>query len=77
MKTLFSLSLASLILASTQASAVCISIFNTCNDSVTADTDVIAEGPFTINAKNGCQQANISPTITAVGAAPLSYTLTD
>jgi len=68
MKTLFSLSLASLILASTQASAACISILNTYNGSAPANTDVIAEGPFTINATNGCQQANISSTITAVGA---------
>ncbi|MNG00445.1 hypothetical protein D3C81_1521980 [compost metagenome] len=68
MKTLFALSLASLILASTQASAACTSILNTYNGSVPANTDVIAQGPFTINSTNNCLQANISSTITAVGS---------
>jgi hypothetical protein len=68
MKKLFALSLASLILASTQASAACTSILNTYNGSVPANTDVIAQGPFTINSTNGCLQANISSTITAVGS---------
>lgn len=75
MKILFSLSLASLILASTQASAACISILNTYNGSVPANSFVIAQGPFTITNANGCRQANISATITASGAgsAPKLY----
>lgn len=66
MKVLIAFSFAGLILAS-QASAACTSIRNTYNGTVSASSDVIAQGPFTITGANGCRQANISSTITAVG----------
>jgi len=68
MKTFFALSLVGLILAAGQASAACINIRNTYTGSVPANSSVIAEGPFTMTTANGCAQANISSTISAVGA---------
>lgn len=67
MRILIAFSLAGLILVS-QASVACTSIRDTYSGTVPANSDVIAQGPFTITGANGCRQANISSTITAVGA---------
>ncbi|VVM47056.1 hypothetical protein PS662_00585 [Pseudomonas fluorescens] len=67
MKVLIAFSFAGLFLAS-QTSVACTSIRDTYSGTVPANTDVIAQGPFTITGANGCRQANISSTITAVGA---------
>lgn len=68
MKKLAALSLAGLIFAATQVSAACISIKNTYNGSVPANSEIIAYGPFTVTSSNGCSMANISSTIAPLGA---------
>jgi hypothetical protein len=68
MKTVLALSLVGLILAAGQVSAACTNILNTYSGTIPANSFVIAQGPLTITNANGCRQANISSTITAVGA---------
>ncbi|MNL03823.1 hypothetical protein D3C87_1243710 [compost metagenome] len=68
MKTLLALPFAALMFASSHASAACVYIQNTYSGIVPANSDVIVQGPFTITGANGCRQANITSTITALGA---------
>jgi hypothetical protein len=67
MKIVLALSRASLTLTTGQVSAACTNILNTYNGTVSANSFVIAQGPFTITSVNGCRQANISSNITALG----------
>jgi hypothetical protein len=68
MKIFLTFSLAGLILAAGQASAACIYIQNSYSGTVPANTEITVQGPFTITSANGCQQANISSTITGLGS---------
>lgn len=68
MKTLLALPLAALILLSGQATAACTYIQNTYSGIVPANSYVIVQGPFTITGANGCRQANITSTISALGS---------
>ncbi|PYY72001.1 hypothetical protein CRX42_03205 [Pseudomonas jessenii] len=67
MKTLLALPFAALIIASEQVSAACVYIQNTYSGILPADSEIIVQGPFTITGANGCQKANITSTITALG----------
>lgn len=67
MKTLLALPFAALMIASGQVSAACVYIKNTYSGIVPANSEVIVQGPFTITGANGCRQANITSTITALG----------
>lgn len=66
MKILTALTFAGMILVN-QASAACTNIRETYRSTVAANSDAIALGPFVISGNNGCRQANISSTISAVG----------
>ncbi|MGJ7516101.1 hypothetical protein ACSFE6_17450 [Pseudomonas baetica] len=68
MKTLLALPFAALMLVSGQASAACTYIKNTYTGTVPANADIVVQGPFTITGANGCRQANISSTISALGS---------
>jgi hypothetical protein len=68
MKILTAFSLAGMLLAINHASAACTNIRDTYSGTVPANSFVIAQGPFNITSANGCRQANIQSTISAVGA---------
>ncbi len=68
MKTLLALPLAALILSTDQASAACIYIQNTYSGVISANSEIIVQGPFTITGANGCSKANITSSIRALGA---------
>ncbi|MCV4341946.1 hypothetical protein [Pseudomonas capsici] len=70
MKKLMALSIASLMFAATQASALCLNLTDRYSGTVPANSEVIAYGPITITAQNGCSMANIASTISALGAGP-------
>lgn len=67
MKIFMAFSLAGMILAS-QASAACTNIREAYRGTVPASTFIVALGPFEITAANGCKNAVISSTISAVGS---------
>lgn len=66
MKILMTVSLMGLVLVS-QASVACTNIRDTYRGTVPAHSFVVAQGPFEITGANGCRNANISSTISAVG----------
>jgi hypothetical protein len=68
MKILTAFSLAGMLLAINHAYAACTNIRDTYSGTVPANSFVIAQGPFNITSANGCRQANIQSTISAVGA---------
>jgi hypothetical protein len=68
MKILTAFSLAGMLFAINHASAACTNIRDTYSGTVPANSTAIAYGPFNISSANGCRQANIQSTITAVGA---------
>ncbi|WP_338512976.1 hypothetical protein VRB20_12975 [Pseudomonas poae] len=68
MKKLIALPFAVLMLASMQASALCLSINDSYTGTVPPDTEVTAYGPFSITPANGCLTASIEAMVFAGGA---------
>ncbi len=77
MKTFFTLSLAGLLFAAGQVSAACIYMQNSYSGILPANSETTVQGPFTITSANGCQQANISSTITGLGSGSPPYLFID
>ncbi|WP_296261554.1 MULTISPECIES: hypothetical protein [unclassified Pseudomonas] len=70
MKRLLAISFVSLAALSFQASALCLKITNSYSGTMAANSKIVAYGPFTITSVNGCSQANITASVSAVGVGP-------
>ncbi|TDV63303.1 hypothetical protein [Pseudomonas sp. LP_7_YM] len=67
MKRLLAVSIISLAALSFEACALCLNITSRYSGTMAANSEIVAYGPFTINDANGCPNANITASVSAVG----------